>query len=117
MSLFEASKKEKKMFELDIKKIIYPIEKKELQEQVITILRQFELSVYEIGLKRWLDKILYSTKHDYYDKVDFILKDIFEERLKRTEISSIKKLINELQQAAIGIKRSNDDLDTIFRGS
>lgn len=62
MFLYEASKKEKKLLELDIKRIIYPVDSKELQERIIIILRQFELTISEGKVKRFIDKIVYSTK-------------------------------------------------------
>lgn len=62
-------------------------------------------------------KLFIVQKNDYYEKIDFVIKDIFEERLKIVGMNQVKNLINVLKKVVNGTKYKDDALDTIFRGS
>ena len=68
-------KKEKKHLELTIKNILYYVDDKKEQEKIIEILKKYNGKFPDSKIKDFFDKIIYSTKQDYFDKIDTLIKE------------------------------------------
>jgi NADPH-dependent glutamate synthase beta subunit-like oxidoreductase len=91
-------KKEKKQLEVQIKQILYFVENKTEQGKMIAILEEYNNKIPDGGLKDKIQKWIGKTKKDYFDKVDFLVGDIFDGNLGVNEKKIIKEMIGKIRQ-------------------
>lgn len=88
------NKKEKKQLELQIKQILYFVEKKEEQDKMINLLTEYNDKLPDGKFKDGFQKWALKFKNDYYDRVDHLVGDIFDGTITNND----KKIIQELLQ-------------------
>ena len=89
-------KKEKKQLEVSIKNILYFVEGKNEQDKMIAILDKYNAKMPDPKIKDWFDKIIRKSKRDYYEIVDFLIKDIFDGNITNERRKLIIEMLSEL---------------------
>lgn len=110
--------KEKAKWEVTLKNILYYIDDEKEQQKVLEILGRYEAKLLDNKLKNFFQKIIFSTKTDYYSKVDYLVDDILDGRWN----VEIKKILNnmlaELKPAVEKAEKNFwERLVNIFQGS
>lgn len=90
-------KKEKNQLKLTIMNVLYYVDEKSEQDKMIAILEKYNARFIDSKFKDFLDKLIKSTKKDYYEKVDYLLKDIFEGNFGNEEKDIIKEMLSEIK--------------------
>ena len=89
-------KKEKKHLKLTAKNILYYVEPEE-QVRMVKVLEKYEEKIEHSRFKAFFNMILYSTKNDYFDKIDFLLDLIFDNAFESKDKQVIHDLLNDIQ--------------------
>ncbi len=86
--------KEKASVEATLKNILYFVEDKKDQEQMIEILNKYNDKLPDGAFKDKIQNFLLKSKKDYYEKVDFLVNDILNGSKKSDK--DIKNIISEM---------------------
>lgn len=90
-------KKDRKHLELTVKNILYYVEDKVEQERMLQILEEYNNKLPDSKFKDFLDKIVYKSKKDYFDKIDHLISDIFDRSLNNEEKNIVKQMLNAIK--------------------
>jgi len=90
-------KKEKSRLKLRIMNMLYYLDDVKEQDKMISILVTYNSKFRDTKFKDLIDKIIMSTKKDYFEKVDYLLKDIFEDDFGASDKQIITNMLNEIK--------------------
>lgn len=111
-------KKELKQIEVTLKNILYFVEDKKEQEKVIKILEECEARMSDSKLKNSIDKFFKKFKRDYFEVVDFLVKDILYGVISNEERKIVYDMLNQLKPTIeVGKKSFLDKLIDLFSWS
>ncbi len=91
------TKKERSRLKLDFLNILFYIDDKETQDEILKKLAACNENIPDNKVKNFVDKILLSTKKSYYDKVEFFLSDIFEKDFTENDRKVVSDLFDEIK--------------------
>ena len=110
--------KEKGTWELRVKNILYSIENKKEQEQILEILHKYEEKIPDGKLKNLFQKMFLKRKKDYYSKVDYLIDDILEGNIDIATKKILAAMLIEIKKVVESNEKSFwDRLFSIFEGS
>ena len=111
-------KKEKAQLETQIKNILYFVEDNSEQQKMIGILTKTCDQLPDGKLKDGFQKFIYSTKTTYYEKVDYLVRDILNSIWDDNTKAIISRMIDEIQPVAEKAERTIwDKLRDYFKWS
>jgi len=90
-------RKQKKQLELTIKNILYFIEDTNEQKRMIAILQKYNDELPDSWIKDRFQKLILSTKSNYFEIIDFLINDIFDGKIDDEKKKKINLMLVELK--------------------
>ncbi|HPO11741.1 MAG TPA: hypothetical protein PLM63_04105 [bacterium] len=98
-----------KRLEVILKYELYFIEDKVKQEVAISILKEYCEKLPDSKLKDKVEKIILKYKKDYFELVDFLVKDIIDSKKTEGNLKIIQQLIKKIRKMANKLQKIDND--------
>ena len=111
-------RKEKAKWEVTLKNILYYIEDEKEQQKVLEILSKYEKQLSDNKIKNFFQKLIFSTKTDYYSKVDYLVDDILDGKWDKETKKILNSMLSELKPTVEKAEKNFwERLLVIFQGT
>lgn len=109
---------EKASWELTLKNILYYIEDSAEQEKMLGILKKYNDLLPDEKIKEAIQNFILSKKKNYYDKVDYLIKDILNGKGDKDRKKILSQMLAELKPVVEQAERTFwDKLTDLFKWS
>lgn len=89
--------------------ILYFVEDESEQEKMISILKKYNEQLKDSKIKEIIDYIMIKKKKNYYDLVEYLIKDIFDGKMSDNKKKAIYSMLDEIQPIVEKAERSTWD--------
>lgn len=109
---------EKASWELTLKNILYYIEDPAEQEKMLGILKKYNDLLPDEKIKEAIQNFILSKKKNYYDKVDYLIKDILNGKGDKDRKKILSQMLAEMKPVVEQAERTFwDKLTDLFKWS